>query len=244
MKAKQACPLQSGTEGRSDVHLVPLTTYSPRSPLRRLKRQGSRLGPHVHPEAPSAGSPGPPPLPRAPGARAPRLARGDRQAHTTTRSRSPGLREARAGSRLATPSSGYPVLVPPDPGPLPVTPIASPRSSRPRAASAFRRCYPRGLGGFPWRRRRGRSAGGRRARRRHRGTRVPSGPFPSRGLASQLQPRRRRYSMLTESLGSHKMGPGSGRRRLHGRRHFVRRGGARLCVMVEASDPPLGNPRR
>ncbi|MEJ1271314.1 uncharacterized protein LOC118240038 [Cricetulus griseus] len=158
-------------------------------------------------------------------------------------SANPARTRGQTGSHMTTPSSGHPVLAPPDPGPLSVTPIASPRSSRPRAASAFRHRHSRGLGGFPWRGWRGRSAGGRRARRRHRATWVPSGSVPLTRACQSAAPSAEVFH-VDRSLGSHKMGPGSGRRRLHGRRHFVRRGGARLCVMVEASDPPLGNPRR
>lgn len=146
IKAKQACPPQSGTERRSDVHLEPLT-YSPRSPLRRLRCQAAAFVPTVTPWAP--GSPGPPlPASRlgAPGARASAL---------------PGTHE---GPGRLTPDD---TSIPAD-HPARRHPAASPRSSRPRAASAFRRHHPRGLGGFPSRRRRG------RARRRRWGWGAPS----------------------------------------------------------------------
>lgn len=137
-------------------------------------------------------------------------------------------------SRLRVPgaeaSAGPPVLVPPDPGPL------SPRRESPErpasaAGSPSRRARPPRL----------RLGEARRApgSRRHR----PRGLRP-RTRASQLDASSAEVFHVDRSLASHKMGPGSGRRRIHGRRHFVRRGGARLCVMVEESDPPPGNPRR
>lgn len=147
-------------------------------------------------------------------------------------------RGRQAGSRLTT--AARPVLVPPDPGP------PSPRRESPEQPAAARLCLPlpfpqraRGLRGFARRRR-------KRTERRAVADVVQHGPrrLSSLTRASQSDASSAEVFHVDRSLASHKMGTGSGRRRIHGRRHFVRRGGARLCVMVEESDPPLGNPRR
>lgn len=161
----------------------------------------------------------------------------------TPRSRSRSLRghrraRTRATGRLTLDDSGLPVLVPPDPGPL------SSRRQSPERPVAASLCLPLPFPSRPEKTEEGRSARGCRGSRRRRATRSPRAPFPDAGLPRSDASSAEVYPMLTDLSPRTKWGRGSGRRRIHGRRHFVRRGGARLCVMVEESDPPLGNPRR
>lgn len=200
--------------------------------LRRLKRSRIVPSPSLRctrlPSA-SARSPGPPlqeprsRVPLAEASAAPRRARTRETGRLTLDDSGP------PGPR---PSGSRPAVTPPR------VPGAAGRGP-PLPSAAFLAARARGLGGFARRRR-------KRTERRAVADVVQHGPRGLRSLtrASQSDASSAEVFHVDRSLASHKMGTGSGRRRIHGRRHFVRRGGARLCVMVEESDPPLGNPRR
>lgn len=133
------------------------------------------------------------------------------------------------GLRRAPPHRSHPALVPPDPRreapeQQPASACLPPPSSPPRPRRKTKRTRRRGAAGSRRRRRRGVQLG-------PRGFHYPQrAGSPFRGVLGG-----RRYPMLTDlSPPRNKMGPGSSRRRLHGRRHFVRRRGARprVCVYV------------
>lgn len=181
IKAKQSCPPQSGSEGRSDVHLEPLT-YSPRSPLRRLRCQAPAFVPTVTPWAP--GSPGPPlPASRlgAPGAPASALP-GTHEGPGRLTPDDTSIPQSPRRESPEQPAAGLLCLPPPSP-------------PRPRRLpfEKMERTQRRGWGwGAP----------------STSCNVVPAGSASSRRLSSQLHPRRR-YSTLTDLSPRTKWGRGA-----------------------------------
>lgn len=203
-------------EGRSDVHLESSTTYSiPRLGSRRLRPHGAR-GCWARPPGRLGPPPRASPTPRCRSLRGPPRA----SAHEGGK---------RTGSCLTTTAG--------PPGPRPsgsgarCHPAASPRERPPpqlHPASAF---------SYPSRRARPRSEkteedSARRASRRRRRQRgvPPRSPFPDAGSPPGRMHPRRRYSTVTGLSARTRWGRGAAARRIHGRRHFVRRGGRSSAV--------------
>lgn len=202
-------------EGRSDVHLETSTTYSsPRLGSDDFKSQGScRLRPHGARgcRARPPGRLGPPPRasPIPPRSWSRKALRGPRgRARTTTAAGPPGPRPSGSGAR------GHPAASPVQPTP----PL--PSATLPVARGLARR-----------RRKRTGRAGPGVADVLGNAVLPPPPPHPTRASPPGPLHPRRRYSTVTGLSPRAQDGArGAAARRIHGRRHFVRRGGRSSAV--------------